>query len=266
MYKIEEKYHPVIELALETGELQRRFFRREGLQITTKSSLVDMVTEADIACDQLIVGRIKELFPEDAILSEEQGVQPIEESRSSGYEWIIDPLDGTTNFSIGHPIFAVSIARWRDGEPEFGVIYVPMLNELYYAQKGLGSFNGDNPLSISNRTKLEESVLATGFPYDRATAINNNSKNIEKMIPLIKGIRRMGAAAYDLCLVASGIYDAYWELRLGKWDMAAGCLMITEAGGEFRMTVDGGKYNVITGPTELCDKIATLVNMSNEIK
>lgn len=263
MYKIEERYHPIIELALEVGALQRQFFRKDGLEISTKSSTVDMVTEADIACDQLIVNRIKELFPLDEILSEEQGLQPLTQDETSGYQWVIDPLDGTTNFSIGHPIFAVSIARWYKEEPEFGVVYIPMLNELYYAQKGRGAFYNDKVMRISKQTKLNESVLATGFPYDRATAINNNSKNIEKMIPLIKGVRRMGAAAYDLCLVASGIYDAYWELRLGKWDMGAGCLMITEAGGEFRMTIDDGKYNVITGPKALCDQIEKIVNMSN---
>ncbi len=266
MYKIEEKYHPIINLALEAGALQRQFFRKDGLEIATKSTAVDMVTEADLACDHLIVKRIKELFPYDAILSEEQGIQSIDKTNASGYEWIIDPLDGTTNFSIGHPIFAVSIARWFGDAPEFGVIYVPMLNELYYSQKGFGAFNNECKLSISKRNKLNESVIATGFPYDRATAINNNSKNIEKMIPLVKGVRRLGAAAYDLCLVASGVYDAYWELRLGKWDMAAGALMITEAGGEFRATVDEGKYNVITGSTELCNQLASLVNMSNNIK
>lgn len=261
-YELDKNYHEIIALAKQAGDIQKSAFRSGTFEISTKSTSVDMLTEVDMACDKLIVDRIRDLFPNDAILSEEQGTAPAVET-PSGYTWIIDPLDGTTNYSIGHPIFAVSIARWFGDVPEFGVIYVPMLDELYYAQRGKGAYGNDIRLYASDRTKLEESVLATGFPYDRATAANNNSENVARMIPKVKGIRRLGAAAYDLCLVASGVYDAYWELRLGKWDLAAGLLLIEEAGGYFEFTCENDKYNLVTGSLELCRQIKEIVNLTN---
>ena len=263
--KMSAMYHPIIALAQEAGGWQKEKFRSKHLSIETKSTSVDLVTEVDLACDRGIVSRIKELFPNDDILSEEQGMQnKVYEKEGSGYCWIIDPLDGTTNYSIGHPIFAVSIARWYEDTPVFGVVYLPMLDELYYAEKDCGAYQNHEKMQASQRDKLVESVVATGFPYDRATAKNNNSKNIEKMIPLVKGVRRLGAAAYDLCLVAAGIYDAYWELRLSKWDLAAGYLMILESGGECTFTVENDKYNVVAGAPELCRRIQSICNMTNE--
>ncbi len=264
MKTIDKIYDSVIALAKEAGALQRSYFRTDKFKITTKSTDVDMLTEVDMACDHLIVSTLHQLFPNDAILSEERGYQAIESP--SNYTWIIDPLDGTTNFSIGHPIFAVSIARWLDDQPVFGVVYVPMLDELYVAQYGKGAYLGDTRLTASTKTVLRDSVLATGFPYDRATAANNNSENVACMIPKVKGIRRLGAAAYDLCLVASGVYDAYWELRLGWWDMAAGVLMITESGGSCAYDVHDGMYNLVVGAPELCKQIKELVNMTNDRK
>lgn len=262
---ISAMYHPIIALAQEAGGWQKEKFRSKHLSIETKSTSVDLVTEVDLACDRGIVRRIQELFPNDDILSEEQGMQNKAHVKdSSGYCWIIDPLDGTTNYSIGHPIFAVSIARWYGDTPVFGVVYLPMLGELYYAEKGCGAYQNHEKMQASQRDQLVESVVATGFPYDRATANNNNSKNIEKMIPLVKGVRRLGAAAYDLCLVAAGIYDAYWELRLSKWDLAAGYLMILEAGGECTFTVENDKYNVVAGAPMLCRRIQSICNLTNE--
>jgi len=253
------QYSKVIALAKETGQLQRDYFKKKDLKIETKSSHVDFVTEVDLLCDKKIVAGIRAMFKEDHILSEEQGVL----EGSSAYQWIIDPLDGTTNFSIGHPIFAVSIARWYQDEPVFGVVYIPMLDMCYTAEKGKGAFLNGMRIEGSKKASLGESVIATGFPYDRATAKNNNGDNIKRMVPLVKGIRRMGAAAYDLCLVAEGVYDAFWELRLGKWDLAAGKLIIEEAGGTFNMTESDGKYNCIAGSRDLCEQIGHLLNMSN---
>lgn len=147
--------------------------------------------------------------------------------------------------------------------PIFGVVYLPMLDELFYAELGKGAYMNHARITGSKRSVLSESVLATGFPYDRATAENNNSENVAVMIPKVKGIRRLGAAAYDLCLVAVGVYDAYWELRLGKWDLAAGMLMITEAGGEFSYEEENGIFNVVAGAPALCKQIKALVNMTN---
>ncbi len=264
MKMIDTKYEAVIALAKEAGALQKSYFRTDDFKITTKSTDVDMLTEVDMACDHLIVEGLRQLFPNDAILSEERGYQPNE--ALSDYTWIIDPLDGTTNYSIGHPIFAVSIARWKAGQPEFGVVYVPMLDEIYCAERGKGAYRGETLLKASNKKILKESVVATGFPYDRATAANNNSENAASIIPKVKGLRRLGAAAYDLCLVASGVYDAYWELRLGWWDMAAGALMITEAGGQCTYDINNGMYNLVAGAPELCIQIKELVNMTNDRK
>lgn len=263
MDKIDVQYHAVIQLAKEVGALQKTYFRSKTLQIGTKSTTVDMVTEADLACDHLIVNQLKMLFPNDDILSEEQGANSVSSANKSAYNWIIDPLDGTTNFSIGHPIFAVSIARWHNEEPEFGVVYVPMLDELFYAQAGRGAYMNHEQISCSICERLDASVIGTGFPYDRATAVNNNAKNIAQMVPRVKGLRRLGAAAYDLCLVAAGIYDGFWELRLAKWDMAAGWLMIKEAGGAFLYTVENDQYNVIAGSKEICNQLKAIVCMDN---
>lgn len=262
MNHIDKIYYDIIDLAREAGAIQRDSFRSENLTISTKSTSVDMLTEVDLACDRLIVNRIRALFPNDTILSEEQGFAALEEEHS-GFTWIIDPLDGTTNFSIGHPIFAVSIARWFGEIPEFGVVYVPMLDEMYYAERGKGAYLNGKRLIASNETLLSQSVLATGFPYDRATCRNNNSENIAKMIPKVKGIRRLGAAAYDLCLVAAGVYDGYWELRLGKWDMAAGYLMILESGGLCEFSEEEGKFNLLAGAPEICVQIKKIVNLTN---
>lgn len=253
-------YSLIIALAKEVGQLQKSYFKKKDLKMETKSSSVDFVTEVDLLCDKRIIAGIREVFKEDHILSEEQGTL----DGTNDYQWIIDPLDGTTNFSIGHPIFAVSIARWYQDEPVFGVVYIPMLDLCYTAEKGKGAFLNGIRIESSKKKIMGESVLATGFPYDRATARNNNSDNIKTMVPLVKGIRRMGAAAYDLCLVAEGVYDAFWELRLGKWDLAAGKLIIEEAGGTFNMTESEGKYNCVAGSPELCEQIAHLLNMTND--
>lgn len=261
MYNIDETYWPVIDLAKQIGAYQKSYFRTKDMKISTKSTDVDIVTEVDMACDRMIVDQLRSWFVSDTILSEEQGLS----SAAGDFSWIIDPLDGTTNFSIGHPIFAVSIARWKNDQPVFGVVYVPMLDELFYAQLGKGSYMNNVQISKKNSVKMGQAVLGTGFPYDRATAPNNNSDNVAKMVPKVKGIRRLGAAAYDLCLVAAGVLDAYWELRLGKWDLAAGMLIITEAGRQFTFTENEGKYNVVCGDELLCQTLIDQLNMENGI-
>lgn len=259
MNNIDVSYIPVIDLAREVGAYQKDFFRNPDLDISSKSTSVDMVTEVDLHCDSLIVDALRKWYPEDNILSEEQGVN----KGSNDFTWIIDPLDGTTNYSVGHPIFAVSIARWKNQQPIFGVVYVPMLDEMYVSEHGKGAFLNGRRLTGSKGNVLGQAVLGTGFPYDRATAANNNSENVALMIPKVKGIRRLGAAAYDLCLVAAGVLDAYWELRLGKWDLAAGMLMVLETGGKFYFKESAGKYNVVCGDPKLCNEIFDLVDLEN---
>ncbi|GAU78118.1 inositol monophosphatase family protein [Fusibacter sp. 3D3] len=259
---ISPEYIEVIQISKVVGELQRESFRTASFKIETKSSAVDLVTEVDLMCDRFIVDQLQRLFPLDQILSEEQGLY-IPEGEKSGYQWIIDPLDGTTNYSIGHPIFAVSIARWHETEAVFGVVYVPMLDELFYAEKGCGAYLNGERIHGSACNQLDRAVIGTGFPYNRATARNNNGENVQKMIPLTKGVRRLGAAAYDLCLVAMGVLDAFWELRLAKWDLAAGMLIIKEAGGTFYFKEEEQKYNVIAGNDRLVSAIKEIVDLEN---
>lgn len=254
---LDEKYLAVIELARQVGAYQKESFRNPNLLIETKSTSIDLVTEVDLYCDHRLVETLKELFPKDNILSEEKGLYDM----GGTYTWVIDPLDGTTNFSIGLPIFAVSIARMKEGHPVFGVIYVPMVDDLFVAEKGKGAWLNGNLCRVSNSGELGKSVLATGFPYDRASAKNNNSKNIEQMVPKVKGIRRMGAAAYDIALVGAGILDGFWELRLALWDIAAAWLVVTEAGGHMHIDEKSGAYNLICGNAKICEKIKEVVTL-----
>lgn len=256
---LDEKYLAVIELAKQVGAYQKACFRNPNLLIESKSTAIDLVTEVDVYCDKRLVETLKELFPEDDILSEEQGLHDV----GGAHTWVIDPLDGTTNFSIGLPIFAVSIARMKEGKPIFGVIYVPMLEDLFVAEKGKGAWLNEKPCSVSQSDELRKSVLATGFPYDRATAKNNNSKNIEQMIPKVKGIRRMGAAAYDIALVGAGILDGFWELRLALWDIAAAWLVVAESGGHMQVLEKSGAYTVICGNEKICEKIKAVVTLDD---
>ncbi len=258
---ISPEYWPVIELALQVGQFQKEQFRTGDLEIITKSTQVDLVTRVDIACDRMISDALAELFPQDNRMAEESGESLGElQVRET---WIIDPLDGTTNFAVGLPIFAVSIARYRGEVPLFGVVYVPMVGDIFYAEAGKGAYMNGCRCTASEQTVMRQSVLATGFPYDRATARNCNAENMAKMIPRVRGVRRMGAAAYDLCLVAAGVFDAFWELRLAPWDFAAARLMIEEAGGVFNFTTEGQQSNVVCGSAALVAEIESIVDMKN---
>jgi len=189
---------------------------------------VDLVTEVDRSCEDLIVTRLKDAYPEHGFLAEE-GVY---DKRGGPYKWIIDPLDGTTNFAHGFPWFCVSIALEYEGEVILGVIYHTMMDELFTALKGGGAFLNGNRIRVSTRAPLRRSLVATGFPYDLTPDNENNFDNFFKFQVAARGVRRAGAAALDLAYVAAGRLDGYWELKLKPWDVAAGSLLVTEAGGE----------------------------------
>lgn len=212
--------------AQEAGAVQMDYLMR-GFQINSKSSSVDMVTEVDKRCEQLIRRRILENFPDHCILGEEEGTS----GENSTWCWVIDPLDGTSNYVHGHPIFCVSIALCCNGSPEVAVVHVPKLKDTYTAIRSQGAKKNGIKLTVSSRNRLSQSLMATGVPYDRATSRNNNVDYIAAMIPRLRGLRRLGAAAYDLCLVAEGVYEAYWEQKIRPWDVAAGTLMVREAMG-----------------------------------
>jgi len=227
MINLLEVMENVKQIALETGRLQRENLGRKDLQIATKTTLSDLVTEIDKKSEQLIVAFITKHYPDHAILAEESGLT----DKASDYLWIIDPLDGTGNYIQGLPIFAVSIALQYRGETMLGVVYAPVTDQLFTAIKGQGAYLNGNRIFVSAKTELIESVLATGFPFDIAGNPVNNITYFSELALKTRAIRRMGAAAYDLACVAAGQFDGYWELNLSPWDVAAACLMVEEAGG-----------------------------------
>jgi myo-inositol-1(or 4)-monophosphatase len=212
----------------EVGAIQLKRLAANDLGIRNKSTEFDLVTDVDQQSEQILIGRIKETYPGHSVLAEESG----QSSRDSEYLWIIDPLDGTTNYAHGFPIFSISVALQYQGEVILGVVYIPAPGEMFHALKGDGAFLNGNRIKVSETTELKKALLATGFPYDKAIDPNNNLNYFCHMVPQIAGIRRSGSAAYDLCMVAAGRYDGYWELKLNLWDIAAGTLMVEEAGGQ----------------------------------
>ncbi len=207
------------------GALQReRLWLEHDIAFKGESNLV---TEVDTACEELIVGAIRGRYPDHDILAEEKDYILL----NSSYKWIIDPLDGTTNYAHGFPWFGVSIALEVEGEVQAGVVYHPMMNDLFTAEKGKGAFLNGGRMHVSRRTPLKNCLLATGFPYDRTWDNENNFANFEKMQVAARAVRRAGAAALDLAYVAAGRLDGYWECKLKPWDVAAGMLLVEEAAG-----------------------------------
>ncbi|MEE9443888.1 MAG: inositol monophosphatase family protein [candidate division Zixibacteria bacterium] len=200
---------------------------------------VDLVTQFDLKAEKYIVGKIGKAFPRHSILAEEGGGS----DNHSDYKWIIDPLDGTTNFAHGYPAFCVSIGLEVEGRMMLGAIYNPVLDELFYASKGKGAFLNRRRIHVSEERKLSHSLLATGFPYDIADTYIDNLDNFARMYKASRGIRRAGSAALDLCYLACGRFDGFWELKLHAWDTAAGIIIVSEAGG--RITdLHGGQYSI----------------------
>ena len=245
-----------IRLAKSAGDIQLGYFREGNLSIQTKQNEYDVVTVADKASEKWIVSEINTLFPEHDSLSEEGGNMI---AGSKDYKWIIDPLDGTTNFSQGLPIFSVSIAIEYKGETIVGVVYAPYLNELFYAIKGKGSYKNGQKLVCSNKTRLEESVVATGIPYDKQENPDNNIKELSRVAPKVRGLRRLGSAAIDLCYVGAGYFDAYWELNLHKWDVAAGALIAKEAGARIFSIRENRNHSVLAACPGICDQMLEIL-------
>ncbi len=188
---------------------------------------INLVTEADRLSEEIITSRIQNLFPDHDIMAEEC----TNITRGSEYKWIIDPLDGTTNYAHGHPVFCVSIALQRMGEVILGVIYNPMLEELFVAERGEGAFLNGREIHVSSTRRLAEGLVATGFPYDVRENCRDALAYFNEMIPKAQAIRRAGSAALDLAYLAAGRFDGFWELRLKPWDTAAGWVLVEEAGG-----------------------------------
>ena len=215
-------------VAEEAGALLlERFGRLTGAEIQRKGPR-DYVTAADKDAEALIVRRLTEAFPGHAILAEE-GTKIEHDGAPT---WIVDPLDGTTNFIQGIPIFCVSIGLVENGKPILGVVHAPALSQTFWGGPGQGAWENDRPISVSATPAISESVVATGFAYDRNRLADTNIDNFVKLGMVVRGIRRFGAAAIDLAYVASGRLDGFWELHLQPWDCAAGAALIRAAGGK----------------------------------
>ena len=216
-----------IGLARKAGDLLREGYRSGAGQIISKSSAVDLVTAYDMASEQLISEGLRQHFPDHAIHGEESGT----ELPTRGPVWVIDPVDGTTNFAHGFPVFSVTLALLQDRVPVLGVTYDPLRNELYWAEQGRGAWCDGRQVHVIAPASLTQSLLATGFPYDRASTAENNLAEFSYFMPKTRGVRRAGSAALDIAWVAAGRLNGYWERGVQVWDMAAGALMVREAGG-----------------------------------
>lgn len=217
-------------MAIEAAQIAGRILmehRRTGFQIHHKSAL-SLVTDADHRAEQAIVDVIGKAYPDHQILAEERGLQSKVES---AYRWVIDPLDGTTNFAHGFPAFCVSIALEYCNRTILGVVFDPTRQELFLAEAGIGATLNGAPLRVSAVPKLHAALLVTGFAYDIRTSTHNNLDYFARFALHAQGIRRTGSAALDLCYVAAGRFDGFWEMKLHPWDTAAGSLMVIEAGG-----------------------------------
>ncbi|MCP5095842.1 MAG: inositol monophosphatase [Chloroflexi bacterium] len=217
-------------IALEAGALLYDGFTAQK-QIERKSTAIDLVTQYDTATEKLIVDKLTAVYPDHNIIGEE-GANRL---NGSPYTWYIDPIDGTNNFAHGFPVFCVSMALYEANRPLVGVVYDPMRDECFTAVSGGGAFltsrGNTELLTVSKNEQLVDSLLATGFPYDRHTSTLNNVEQTAAFLQTAQGIRRPGSAALDLAYVAAGRLDGYWEFKLNSWDVAAAALFVLEAGG-----------------------------------
>lgn len=225
--KNDQLLQQVRDLAVEAGQFL--LTQQSDLEIHEKGGAHNLVTQADLACEQMLTERLSQLWPDSQFLREEQGASG---DPSASALWVIDPLDGTNNFVHGIPQFCVSIGLVMEGRFEMGVIYDPNRSELFSARRQQGAFLNDRPIRVSTRPNLQQSVIGTGFYYDRGDLVTRTLGAVERLFAApVRGVRRFGSAALDLCWVACGRYDGYFEYRLGPWDYAAGALIVEEAGG-----------------------------------
>ncbi len=230
-------------LARGAGSILRDGYNKEH-QISYKG-VIDLVTEIDHASESFLIKEIQTHFQDSHILAEESG----ETKGGSEGIWYVDPLDGTVNYSHHIPVFCVSIAYAFDGIVILGAVYDPLRDEMFSAERGKGAFLNGKPIHASNTTELQKSLLVTGFPYDTWNTDKDNFRNFEKLAKMTQGVRRLGSAALDGCYVAAGRFDAFWELTLKPWDIAAAGLIAEEAGA--RVTAKDGKPDYISAPQSI---------------
>jgi myo-inositol-1(or 4)-monophosphatase len=243
-----------LEVAVSAGDVLRRHFGR--VRDVQHKGEVDLVTAADREAEALILRRLGAAFPGHRIVAEESGEHPGDKE----FVWYVDPLDGTTNFVHALPHFAVSIGLVAHGELAAAVVHDPMRNETFHSSRGRGSFLNGERIATSAAARIEEALVATGFPYDRRLSAARHLPAFERVLRRAQGVRRAGAAALDLAYVACGRLDAYWESQLQPWDTAAGSLLVSEAGG--RVTSYDGARPVVA----YADIIATNGHLHDELR
>ncbi len=244
--------------AKEAGKILMGFFRG-NFEIENKEGS-ELLTTADKKSEELIISELRKKYPEIGIIAEETKPDNWQEKEA----FIIDPLDGTNNFSSGIPIFSISLAYQSDGDLKIGVVYDPLHKELFYAEKGKKAFLNDYIISVSKRNKLSDSILATGFPYIKKSGKDSNIPEFSALLMKSRGVRRFGSAALDLCYVACGRLDGYWEKSLKIWDVSAGGLIVSEAGGKITNFFDGNwnhlSDNVIASNGIIHSEIQEVIN------
>lgn len=232
-----------VDLAYKSGKIHLDYFRTSQIGAELKGSASDVVTKVDRASEETIIKGIKACFPEHSVVAEESG----EHRTDSPYEWVIDPLDGTVNYSAGLPYFSVSIGVRHEGRTIVGVVYAPRLDELYTATLGGGAMRNGMPIHVSGKQELCTSLVCTGFPVDKHINPDNNTDNLLSILPLVRDVRRMGSAALDICNVAAGSFDAFWEINLHEWDVCAALLIAQEAGADCNRFRTDRNVSVVVG-------------------
>ncbi|MGN6475965.1 MAG: inositol monophosphatase family protein [Flavipsychrobacter sp.] len=240
---MEQLKQVLLEATKEAGKIIQQYFQG-SFNIENKEGINNLVTEVDKHSEKAIIDIIRKNYPEHSIISEEEG----EMLQESDYQWIIDPIDGTVNFAHGIPICCVSIGLKHKDELLLGAVYNPMMNELFFAEKGKGAYLNDKPIRVSSKTNCAKACLVTGFPYKWPNSSEHPIRVFERFILEGLPVRRLGSAAIDLCWVACGRFDGFWEYNLSSWDVAAGYLIVQEAGGRIT-NFDGAPYSVFDKET-----------------
>ena len=217
----------IISVSKEAGEIIRKGFK-SNISIEFKTDASNIVTNIDKASEKIITDFIKKEYPNHTIIAEETGLN----EKNSEYKWIIDPLDGTTNFAHGLPIFSISIGVQKNEETIYGVIYDVMRDKVFSAEKGSGAFENNVKIKVSENSNLSESLLVTGFPYEVKNNYEEAIIHFTTFLKKSRAVRRLGSAAIDFCFVANGVFDGFWESKLNSWDVCAGLILVEEAGGK----------------------------------
>lgn len=229
-----------------------------------QGSSIDIVTDADRASEDLILDAIRREFPDHDIVSEESDIA----LTGAEYRWVVDPLDGTVNFAHGYPFFSISIALMHHDDLVAGAVFEPLRKDLFSAVRGHGATLNGNSIRTSEADRLKASVIATGFPYDRDRTDHNNSEEFKRVMPNVQGVRRGGSAALDLSYVAAGRLDGFWEFKLKPWDIAAGVLLVREAGGTVtdldRKPIKLDTYGIVATNGRIHDDLIDLLRGKGE--